>query len=80
MIRSILRRGLGVAIPGLGAGIGAGLILARTLSSSFRGVDAFDPVVIAAAAVVLAVVAVAACLLPARQAARVDPSVALRAE
>ena len=54
--------------------------LSKALSSTFRGVDAVDPAVLAAAAVALGCVAMAACIVPARQAAKVQPTRALRSE
>lgn len=80
VIRLILSRGLGVALPGLAAGVVAALLLTRALSGTFRAVDAFDPLVIGTAVVVLASVAAAACLVPARHAARIEPIRALRAD
>ncbi len=80
IVRLILARGLRVAVSGLAAGVVAALMLARALSGAFRGIDAVDPIVIATAAAVLATVAMTACLVPARHAARVQPSVALRSE
>lgn len=66
----------------LSAGIAAGLLLAAAvtafLSSIFYGLRAFDPLVFAGAAALLAGVALAASWWPARTAARVDPMVALR--
>jgi len=63
-------------------GIGAGLLLAAAAGQFLRrylfGVAALDPVAVSTAALVLAAVALAACLLPARRAARVDPIAALR--
>ena len=80
IVRLILSRGLAVAVPGLTAGVVAALMLARALSGTFRGIDTVDPIVLATAAAVLATVAMTACLVPARQAARVQPTVALRSE
>jgi len=80
VIRLILSRGLAVALPGLAAGVVTALLMARVLSGTFRAIDAVDPVVITAAACVLAVVAMTACLVPARHAAKVEPTVALRSE
>ncbi len=80
IVRLILSRGLAVAVPGLAVGVVAALMLARALSGTFRAIDTVDPIVLATAAAVLATVAMTACLVPARQAARVQPTVALRSE
>ncbi|HEV8254181.1 MAG TPA: ABC transporter permease [Vicinamibacteria bacterium] len=76
----VLREGLKLSVLGLAAGlVGAGLA-ARALSSLLLGVRPLDPVTFAAVAALLVVVALLACLAPARRAARVDPIVALRYE
>jgi putative ABC transport system permease protein len=65
----------------LALGIGAGtLAAARLLQSLLSGVSAGDPAMLAAAAGLLAAVALAACLGPARRATRVDPMIALKYE
>lgn len=80
VVRLILARGASVTVPAVVAGVVAALMLARVLSGTFRHIDAVDPVVITAAAALLATVAIAACLVPARQAAKVEPTIALRTE
>jgi putative ABC transport system permease protein len=75
-----MRQGLSVA----GAGIGIGLLLmwpaARTLAAGLYGISAFDPLAWSAAIAVLLTAAAMANYVPARRAARVDPSVALWTE
>jgi ABC-type antimicrobial peptide transport system permease subunit len=67
-----------------GAGIAAGLIVAGTagglLAGRLYGVSALDPFTLAGASAMLLGLAVLAAWVPARRAARVDPTIALRAE
>ena len=64
---------------GLLVGVTAALVLTPLLSSVLYRVEAHDPYLMAAALMILVLVSLAACLIPARRAARVDPIVALRA-
>jgi putative ABC transport system permease protein len=74
--------GQGVLLLGLGAAVGLGVafVLSRLLASMLFGVSPTDPWLFLAAFAVLAAVAILACYLPARRAARVDPIVVLRYE
>ena len=76
----IMRQGLTVAIAGLIVGCGLAVVAARALSGILFGVSATDPVAWAGAAAVLLVTATLANLIPASRAARVEPTIALRAE
>jgi ABC-type antimicrobial peptide transport system permease subunit len=80
VLRLVLRQGIALAIVGAIAGIGVALGVTRYLASMLYEVRASDPVTMIAAAVLLAMVALAACYIPARRATRVDPMVALRYE
>ncbi|MDE3155326.1 MAG: ABC transporter permease [Acidobacteriota bacterium] len=80
VLRMMLREGLVLAWSGLAVGVLAAFGLARTLRSLLYGVAPTDPASFIGAALLLFVVALVACYLPARRAARVDPAVALRAE
>src|SRR5262249_29541084 len=71
--RMILVEGLRLCSLGLAAGLLAALGLARFLKSQLYGVGAYDPATLVFSAVVLLVVALLACYLPARRAMRVDP-------
>jgi ABC-type antimicrobial peptide transport system permease subunit len=76
----ISRQGLSVALLGIVAGLAVATALTRLLASVLFEVSPTDPVVLAVAATSLVVVAGIASWLPARRAAAVDPSLALRAE
>ena len=80
VMRLVLKQGIGLAIVGAIAGVGAALGVTRYLNAMLYGVSAYDPVTIIAVAGILALVALAACYIPARRAMRVDPMVALRHE
>lgn len=69
-----------MALLGVTTGIGAALGLTRLMANQLFGVSAHDPLTFAGVAVLLILVAVAACFIPARRAMRVDPIVALRCE
>jgi predicted permease len=74
----VLRQGAALTALGLAAGTAAALALSRTLSSLLFGVGPHDPATFAAIVALLAAAALAACYLPARRAARLDPTRALR--
>jgi len=80
VLKLILRQGLVLAIVGAVVGIGVAGGVMRYLASMLYDVRANDPVTMIAVAVLLTVVALAACYIPARRAMRVDPMVALRYE
>ena len=76
----IFRDGMTLTAIGMGIGIMGALGLTRLLASLLFGVSPHDPWTLALVGVTLAVVAGAACLIPARRATKVDPMVALRYE
>jgi putative ABC transport system permease protein len=76
----VLGKGMTLAVSGVALGLLGALALTRLVSSLLYGVGAADPATFAAAASLLAVLALLACYLPARRAARVDPVVALAEE
>ncbi|HEU4688297.1 MAG TPA: FtsX-like permease family protein, partial [Vicinamibacterales bacterium] len=79
LLRAVLMQGGLVTGLGLLVGVTAALVLTPLLSSVLYRVEAHDPYLMAAALMILVLVSLAACLIPARRAARVDPIVALRA-
>jgi putative ABC transport system permease protein len=76
----VLRQGSVIAGLGFVVGLVAAFALTRLMSGMLYGVGRTDPLTFVLAPAVLGVVALAACHLPARRAARVDPMIALRAE
>ncbi len=76
----ILRQGMAPVAVGLALGVAGAVAAGRMLASFLFEVRARDPFTITAVAALLVVVAIAACLLPARRAARVEPTTALRYE
>jgi ABC-type antimicrobial peptide transport system permease subunit len=79
-VRLILAQGGRLAVAGIGAGILGAFALSRLMSGFLFGVSPTDPLTYTLLALLLASVAVVACLLPARRAVTVDPVIALRAE
>lgn len=80
VLRLVMTRGARLVAVGLAVGVGGAAALTRVLRGVLYGVAPTDPVTFGTMAAVLAAVALTACLVPARRAAQVDPSVALRIE
>ena len=74
----IVGQGARTAFAGIAAGLGASFALTRLLATMTFGVSIYDPLTYVAIAISLFTVAVIACYLPARRAARIDPMNALR--
>lgn len=80
LVRLVMRHGGGMGLLGIAAGIAGALVVGRFADKLFYGVHAGDPSTYLIVALILGTIAVAATILPARRATRVDPAVALRAE
>jgi predicted permease len=78
VLRLVLKNGLRLILPGIGFGLVGTLGVSRLISSLLFGVSATDTLTLVAASVFLMGVALVACYVPARRAARVDPIEALR--
>jgi len=78
VLRLVLGEGAKMALVGVATGLAAALVLTRLMANQLFGVTAQDPLTFAAVAIILTLVALIACYLPARRAVGVDPLVALR--
>ncbi len=80
IFKLILREGLIILVVGFAFGIAGTYAMRRVVESQLYDVQPMDPMVLISVAVVLGLVALVACLVPAHRASRVDPIVALRQE
>jgi putative ABC transport system permease protein len=80
VLRLVVGQGMLPVAVGLGAGLLSAFALTQLLESMLFGVSPTDPATFALISLLLAVVSIAACYIPARRATRVDPMVALRYE
>jgi len=80
IIGMVLANGMSLVAIGLAIGLALALLLGRSLTPILFGVQPSDPITYATISLILAAVALLACYLPARRAAGVDPTIALRQE
>jgi predicted permease len=80
VLRLVLGEGMRITLVGVGIGLLAALGLTRLITKMIYGVGAMDPITFAGVAILLTLVALFACYIPARRAMRVDPIIALRYE
>lgn len=80
VLRLMLRQGMTLAAIGMGIGLATALVLTRLLSGLLYGVSSTDAVAFAGVSLLLGLVVLVACFIPASKAAKVDPMVALRYE
>ena len=80
LLRLVVRRGLVLAMAGAIIGIATAMLVTRLMASMLYSVRPYDPATFAGVCIVLVLVALAACSIPARRATRIDPMVALRYE
>jgi predicted permease len=80
VLRMVVGQGMRTILMGVAIGIAGSFALTRTVSSLLFGITATDPITFGGVTLLLIVVALLACYLPARHATKVDPVVALRCE
>jgi putative ABC transport system permease protein len=80
VLRLVIVQGMKLVLVGVALGLVASVALTQTIKSLLFGVSATDPATFAAIALLLALVALLACFVPARRATRVNPLTALRGE
>lgn len=80
VLRLVVRQGMTMTLIGLALGLAGAFSISRVLRGLLHGVSPTDPLTFVAVSIVLLVVALLACLVPARRATRVDPIIALRTE
>jgi ABC-type antimicrobial peptide transport system permease subunit len=80
VLKLVVRQGMGLTLLGAAIGVAVAVALTRMMKSWLFGVSPTDPLTFAAAALLLTIVALLSCWIPARRATKVDPITALRFE
>ena len=80
ILKMVLEKGMNLVVLGIILGVSASYGLTRFLASQIWGISVTDPWTFASVVALVVLVGIAACLVPARRAATVDPLVALRYE
>jgi ABC-type antimicrobial peptide transport system permease subunit len=80
VLKLVIKQGMGWVLGGLGLGLVLSLSLSRIIASQLFGISALDPVTIGVGILLIALISLTACAIPARRAAKVDPMDVLRYE
>ena len=80
ILRLVLYRGMGLVLCGVGLGLIISLMIMRLMNALLFGVKATDPLTFGLVVLLMLIVALLACYIPARRAAKVDPVIALRCQ
>ena len=76
----VVRQGMVLAFFGVAIGLAAAFLLVRLIRSLLFGVEVTDPITFAGISLLLAMITLLACYIPARRAARIDPMISLRCD
>ena len=80
VLRLVVRQAMMLVLAGVGIGLLASLALTRLMKGLLFSVSVTDPMTFVAIALLMSLIALLACLIPARRATKVDPLIALRYE